>query len=103
MLTTRLQCGLIATVKSVFSEIPRTSGPCVSGSRAYADVPVGGERGRAPPDPARYQDVLPERTPFARIADSEAEAFVQAVHGAADRGLRREMYGLKLHALGSEI
>lgn len=52
-LTTRLQCASIPTVKSVFSEIPRTTGLYVSGSRAYADVSVGGKRGRARPNPAK--------------------------------------------------
>lgn len=98
-----MQCGLIATVKSVFSEIPRECVPCVSGSRAYADVPVGGECGRAPPDPARCQDVLPERASSARVSESEAEALVQAVYGAAGGGLCGEVYGPELDALGPEV
>lgn len=102
LLTTRLQCGLIATVKSVFSEIPRACGPCVSGSRAYADVSVGGKRGRVSSDPTRDQDVLPERAEASRVAEPAAEAAVQAVHGAAGGGLRGALHGPEL-ALGPPV
>lgn len=100
LLTKRSHRDLIATVKWVGFLWDSSFD---SGSRAYADVPVGGECRRGEEVPSRAEDVFPQCIAAARVAEPATEAAVQAVHGTAGWGVRGAMYWLEYCPLGPAV